>query len=129
LFQDDWIMRQINDMVRFITVIMTKKETTEFDQVEEQKNASGRNDLRDKLTLMIDEKKIKEAEELLLDSLDIKDRQYLNLSIDFYAKLNRLDNEALEQGGFSREAVQKGLSGVAARFGIPVAALFLDLPM
>lgn len=129
MFQDDWIMRQINDMVRFITVVMNKKETSQFDEVESQKNAGARDLLQEKLNELVNEKKIAEAEKLLLDSLDTKDKHYLNLAVDFYAGLNRMDDKTLEEGGFSRTSVQKGLTGIASRFGIPLASLFIDLPM
>lgn len=127
MLQDDWIIRQINDMVRFMVAVVFHKDARRMEFVEENKSSSGPNPLRKKLEKLVEEKKIGEADKLLQKSLDMKNKQNLQLAIDFYAKLNQLDDDALETGNFSRTAIQNGLIQAADRYGVPIASFFIDL--
>lgn len=126
MFQDDWIMRQINDMVHFITAVVLQKETSVKEAPEEQKFDSDA--FREQLDEILKERKFAVAERFLLEKTDVKDQNQLQLAVDFYARLNSLNDRELEEGGFSRAAIQKGLIQAADRYGISLAALFLDLP-
>lgn len=126
MFQDDWIMRQINDMVHFITAVVLQKETSVKEAPEEQKFDSDA--FHEQLDEILKERKFAAAERFLLEKTDVKDQNQLQLAVDFYARLNSLNDRELEEGGFSRAAIQKGLIQAADRYGISLAALFLDLP-
>jgi hypothetical protein len=51
--------------------------------------------------------------------MDKNDKRYLELALDFYKRLNDLDDDALEAGGFTREEINEGLGDVLEAFGVP----------
>ena len=46
------------------------------------------------------------------------DRRYLELAVDFYARLNDLTDAQLEAAGFGRDELEEGLRDMAGRFGV-----------
>lgn len=124
MFQEDWVMRQIESIVDFLIVAVLHKEKSGIQFVFEQKNETEINSLHEKLLQMIREHRINEAEDLLFDHLNTEDRRYLELAVDFYSRLNALDNETLQANNFSREEIEEGLKDIAQKFGIPLSDLF-----
>ena len=124
MFKDDWIMRQVQDMVRFVTTMMGKKGMSAVELAELEKTSSG---FKSRLTELTEAGKIKEAERLLTESLDPSKEGVLRLAVDFYDKLNRLSDAELAAGGFSRDEIKKGLANAAGVYGIPVSMVFMDL--
>ena len=49
---------------------------------------------------------------------DPDDRRYLELAVDFYARLNDLTDAQLEAAGFGRDELEEGLRDMAGRFGV-----------
>ena len=49
---------------------------------------------------------------------DPGDRRYLELAVDFYARLNDLTDAQLEAAGFGRDELEEGLRDMADRFGV-----------
>ena len=45
-------------------------------------------------------------------------RRYLELAVDFYARLNDLTDAQLEAAGFGRDELEEGLRDMAGRFGV-----------
>jgi len=124
LFQEDWVMRQIESIVDFLIVAVLHKEKNGIQFVFEQKNETEIDSLHEKLLQLIREHRINEAEDLLFDHLNTEDRRYLELAVDFYSRLNALDNETLRANDFSREEIEEGLKDIAQKFGIPLSDLF-----
>lgn len=125
MFQEDWVMRQIESIVDFLTVALLGKKAAETEIFDSQENSSSDADrLHRELIQLIRDRKINEAENLLFDRLNSKDKTYLALAVDFYSRLNRLDNDTLEQCDFSRAEIEDGLKEVAGRFGVPLPDLF-----
>ena len=58
------------------------------------------------------------AEDLLFAESDPGDRRYLELAVDFYARLNDLTDAQLEAAGFGRDELEEGLRDMAGRFGV-----------
>lgn len=117
MFEEDWVMRQVKNIIRFLTLTVLKKESPRYEPLEADSEAGA---LREELDRLIGEGKLCEAEDRLFDRMDTGDRRYLELAVDFYEKLNRLDNSALRRGGFSREEIEKGLRDAARAFGVTV---------
>jgi hypothetical protein len=67
---------------------------------------------------LITDSKINEAEDLLFESIDTFDSNYLLLALDFYARLNEYDDDDLKQCNFSREEIDDGLMEVKKLFGL-----------
>lgn len=123
MFQEDWVMRQIESIVNFLTVAVLNKKSPEFEISETQKKDSAEK-LHQTLLKLIRENQINGAENLLFERMDSHDRRYLELAVDFYSRVNALDDDTLERCDFSREEINDGLRETAGRFGIPLSDLF-----
>jgi hypothetical protein len=117
LFQEDWIMRQIENLVNFLTTVVLNKKSTSY-EVSKDNIISETDILYKQLTDLINSKKINEAENLLFDKIDKNNKRYLELAVDFYARLNKLDDNTLENSGFTRKEIEDGLMDVADIFGV-----------
>ena len=123
-FQDDWIMRQIEMMTRFVAnVVFGKKESeVTYELIGDIKNTETLTDtdLRHiRLCTLIREGKIYEAEYELYENM-VYSNEYIKLSTDFYSRLNRLSDEELENGNFSRDEVYEGYIDMMSRLGVPI---------
>lgn len=70
-----------------------------------------------KLQAMIDEGKINEAENILLDGLRVEDHTYFEMALLFYEKLSGKTDEFLAEHDYSRQEVVDGLKYVVDYYG------------
>ena len=126
MFQEDWVMRQIESIVDFLTVAILGKKSARMENYDIQKE-SGDGSM-DRLSLqlvrMIREKRLHEAENLLFDQMKPRDEQSLAAAVDFYSRLNLLDDKTLESCHFSRAEISDGLRRASGLFGISLGVLF-----
>ena len=118
-FQQDFIMRQIELIAKYIAEKVFKKESPEYEIVEKE-NLTDTDKLHNKLIKLISENKINEAEDLLFDSLDLNNKEYLEVAIDFYSRLTKLDDATLELNNFTKEEISEGLSDISNKYGIAI---------
>jgi len=74
--------------------------------------------LHNQLIELLEQGRINESEDLLFEKLVTEDENYLLVAHDFYFRLNEHDDAYLEQHGFSREEIDKGLAEIRKRFCI-----------
>ena len=123
-FQDDWVMRQIEMMARFVANVVFGKKEGEV-QYEIVGNVNDSNSLTHEDMLYLElMKRIKEgdigtAEDMLFENMVYSDK-YIELATDFYQKLNSLTDEQLEAGNFSRDEVYEGYLEIMTLLGVPV---------
>lgn len=117
MFEEDWMMRQVENMVNFLTAMALKKKSSKY-EVLNNDSSKDTDTLHLKLIELISSCKINEAENLLFESIDKNNKRYLEVAIDFYSRVNDLDNKALEKSEFSREEIEEGLKDIADIFGI-----------
>ena len=123
-FQDDWVMRQIEMMARFVANVVFGKKEGEV-QYEIVGNVNDSNSLTHEDMLYLElMKRIKEgdigtAEDVLFENMGYSDK-YIELATDFYQKLNSLTDEQLEAGNFSRDEVYEGYLEIMTLLGVPV---------
>ncbi len=117
-FQDDWIMRQIDMVSRFVAKLIFNKDEIGY-QPESSEMLSETDRLHLRLDGLIREGRIGEAEDLLFDNAVFSDK-YVELASDFYKRLNSLTDKELEAGGFSRDEVFDGYIEILTRLGVPV---------
>ncbi len=123
-FQDDWMMRQIEMMTKFVAnVVFGKKESRVEYQIVGNTEDSGTLTPIDLLHLelmtMIKEGRYGEAEDMLFENMQYSDK-YIELSSDFYQRLNTLDDKQLEAGGFSRDEIYDGYIEIMSLLGVPI---------
>ncbi|MDF2804476.1 MAG: hypothetical protein K0S61_4381 [Anaerocolumna sp.] len=115
MFQKDYIMRLISEVIRallklFFNIDTNKKEDLLFnDEVLDEKYL----ELQD----LIDNGKINEAENKLLEELNSKDISHYKLALMFYSYLNEKDINFLVDHDFSKDEIIDGLKHVSAVFG------------
>jgi len=116
-FHQDYMMRQIQDMVRAIMRVINIKTADENEEVlPEQKVSEGASFL-DGLKKLVDEGKINEAENRLYEALDENDPSFLKLALSFYDYMNAFPNDFLEENGYTRKEIADGIEDIAERYG------------
>ncbi len=116
-YEQDWVMKQIRLLARFVARAVFKKDTAEYKELIEE-SLAGTDILHRELMIFLEEGKICEAENYLFENIDSADKKYLALVLDFYEKLNLLSDEELEKAEFSREEVKEGLNNALELFGL-----------
>lgn len=117
MFEKDYVMRMIKELVRFLAKTLLNKETVVYELPEEEK-FTHTDYLHKQLLILIGQGKINEAENLLFEELDIKNKRHIELALDFYERLNNLDEGFLEKANFTREEIEEGIKSIAKEFGI-----------
>ena len=124
MYEQDYIMRLIKEMVRAILKLLFNIDT-ESPSSELLKDAEEKQTLESLLD-MIDEGRINEAENRLYDSIENLDKSGLEIALLFYSYLNDKSDEFLEEHDFNREEVKQGLEDITSRYGISgFAEMFL----
>ena len=114
MIRQDYIMRQIEGIARMLAKILFNKDSTSY--IEEQQQAET-DQLYHTLNDLVDKGQINQAEDLLFEHMNLGDSRYMELALDFYARLNALDEKTLDDAGFEREEIKQGLLDAAKRYG------------
>jgi len=117
-FQDDWILRQIEIIARYVANLVFNKREVRY-EYESSEMLSETDRLHLTLDMLVREGKIGEAEDLLFENLQMTDK-YIELATDFYQTLNRMTDRELEEADFSRDEVYDGYIDILTRLGVPV---------
>jgi ribosome assembly protein YihI (activator of Der GTPase) len=125
VFEQDYIMRLIKEMVRAILKLVfnidTDSPTSELLEDSEKKATL------DKLLDMVDDGKVNEAENEIFEMTENLDQNYLEVALLFYSYLNDKSDEFLEENNFSRDEVKEGLEAIVSRYGLnSIASVFLQ---
>lgn len=124
-YEQDWLMKQIQMLVRFIAKTVFKKDTDEFSEIIER-SASGADILYRELLVLLEGGEICRAENHLYDSIDVENKYHLAVAMDFYARLNLLSEQELENADFSREEIKDGIKNITALFGMNFTTDYFD---
>nr|WP_300003898.1 DUF6483 family protein [Tissierella sp.] len=125
MYQQDWLMRQIESITNMIAKFIFKKERVDYEIVEIP-HFEATNFLYKKLLALLNEGRINEAENLLFKSLDKTNLNYLSIGLDFYSRLNKFTDEELETFNFSRGELKKGLEDLGQVFGVSPMFSLID---
>jgi len=117
-YEQDYIMRQIKDMVRAIAKVATGKETPVVTLPADNKSEDSAAGIYEKLLRMADAGEINEAENLLLESLDTGNQEHLQMALAFYSYLNEFTGDFLEEHSYTREEIAEGIESVSESFGL-----------
>lgn len=125
MFEQDYVMRLIKEMVRAILKLLfnidTESPTAELLENKEEK------EILENLLDMVDAGKINEAENRLYDLISDADRNSLEVTLLFYFYLNDKTDDFLEKNDFSRDEIKLGLENVIDKFGLSsIAKAFLE---
>ena len=103
-YEQDWILRQISIIIKFIRSLLSKEDNA-YEQDEEQTV------FKEEIEKLIELSRLKEANSLIVSLIvkTSKDNDVLALNLWFYDLLNDLSDKKLEEGDLAREDVLKGL--------------------
>lgn len=117
IHKNDFVMRQIRDMVRMLAKIVLGRDTIEYEDNEDMKFSEMSHIYTD-LIRMVDEGKINEAENLLFDEINKDENKSFEMALRFYDYLNSLSDVYLEENNYSREEVKEGVQNLADSRGL-----------
>lgn len=112
--EKDYILRLIHEIVRTLFKLLFGKD------IEKEKDicfSSENEKIYNKLIDMIDNGEINLAENSLMESLNLNDKQYFQLSLLFYEHLNNKDDTFLIEHDFLRQEILDGLRSIANIYG------------
>lgn len=125
VFEQDYIMRLIKEMVRAILKLFFHIDTEA--PVTELLKSSEQQETLEALLRMIDDGRINEAENRLSDLIDETDNENLKIALLFYFALNEKTDEFLLENNFSRDEIRLGIESVTEKFGVRgLAESFLE---
>jgi hypothetical protein len=115
MFEQDYIMHLIAEMVRaflklLFNIDLDTKESQIFNETEMGVEY-------DELITLVDNGKINEAENKLLDGLNSENIQDFKLALMFYSYLNEKDIDFLTEHDFSKKEIIDGLKQVSKVYG------------
>lgn len=116
MLQDDYILRQIREMVRAVMKMLFQVNASELTpEVIEDTDARQ---ILTNLNDLVDNGRIDDAENQLYEMTCKGDRQNLEIGLLFYYHLNSKDDEFLETNNFSREEIMTGIQDLADRYNL-----------
>jgi len=116
MYEQDYIMRIIKDMIRvFLKLFFNIETETPTEQL--LKDAMDRRELYT-LWDMADNGQIDDAENRLFELSEDEDNSRLEIALLFYSHLNEKSDEFLEEHNFSREEIASGLRDIASEYGV-----------
>lgn len=119
IVQNDWLMRQIEAMIEAISMALLKDNSRMLSK-------SQRDITQDEILEMLSQGNICDAEDYIFRVLDDKkdDIVFIQTVIDFYRRLNQMDEDELEALDFSHDEVRDGLKNFAVQCGMNEALLY-----
>lgn len=116
MFEQDYIMRLIKEIVRTILKLLFNidTDTPSADILED----TAQRQMLDQPLRMVDDGHINEAEKIVYDLTSDGRKQDLKIALLFYSYLNDLSDEFLEEHNFSRDEIKSGLKDIASKYGV-----------
>lgn len=126
MFEDDYLLRLIKEMVRTVLKLVFNLELKDDDPVSVVFESENAEKMLYMLTDLADLGFIDDAENQLYDfTQNSKDMEALKVALLFYSHLNQMDNEFLEDHDYSRDEVVSGVKDVLERYHLDsMSALF-----
>lgn len=125
MFEQDYIIRLIKEMIRAILKLLFHMDTDNpnKDLLEEKESR----DMLEKLLDMVDNGDINEAENQIYDMTSDNNMVNLEVALLFYSYLNEKEDDFLQKNDFSRDEIKSGLKELISRYGLTgMAEIFLS---
>lgn len=114
---DDYFMRQVEGISDMLSMLLFDKKAEEETIHETQVSTQDHSLLID-LRLLVTTGEINQAENLLFWHMESYDGNYLDTAMRFYGWLEELEDDKLEQFGFSREEIAEGKQAVKSFYAV-----------
>ena len=116
MFEEDYIMRQIREMVRMLLKLLFQMDLEE--DSEELLRGTKENEVLRELLEMVDDGRINEAENRVYELCEDGEMANLKVMLLFYDYLNGKSDEYLEECEFSRDELKEDMRDLLAGFGL-----------
>ena len=124
--ESDYIMRMIKEAARVLCSLIFGKKYTQVELPKENKfSVSGSN--LDSRALRVDQGKINEAENILLENLDHENPEELAAAVLFYEYVSEKGRKFLEAHDYSLEEAAEGMKQIAEYAGYGALLEEMDL--
>lgn len=120
--KQDWLLREIENLVQFVSRFMFNKDVTNY-EINDLINNSESDVLFKEILRLLEKNKICEAENLIFKNIKEENLEYLKLAIDFYTRINEFSDEQLSMCNFSRDEIVEGLKEILEIYGVPSIGL------
>ncbi len=124
MFEQDYIMRLIKEMVRLILKILFNIDTDS--PTAELLSETWEREYLENLLSLVDNGNINEAENKIYELTSNKNMENLKIALLFYSYLNGKTDDFLEKNNFNRKEVEEGLKGVISKYGLENLTDFLS---
>ena len=125
MFEQDYVMRHIKEMVRAILKLLFNIDT-DSPSAELLEDAKEQQTL-DELLDMVDNGFINEAENKIYEITEEGKKTDLEMALLFYSYLNDKSDEFLEAHNYGRDEIKAGLKDITVRYGVDgFAEMFLQ---
>lgn len=125
MFEQDYIMRQIKEMVRAILKLLFNIETEA--PINDLLEQSEKKEVLEAILNMVDDGRISEAEDRIFEITEDLDKNNLEAALLFYSYLNDKPDGFLEENNFSRDEVERGLKDILSRYGLDsLVTIFME---
>ena len=125
MFEQDYVMRLIKEMVRAILKLLFNIDT-DSPSAELLEDAKEQQTL-DELLDMVDNGFINEAENKIYEITEEGKKTDLEMALLFYSYLNDKSDEFLEAHNYIRDEIKAGLKDITVRYGVDgFAEMFLQ---
>ncbi|MDE5824202.1 MAG: hypothetical protein K2H91_05915 [Lachnospiraceae bacterium] len=115
-YEKDYIMRVIKEMVRVLFSLLFGKKYVSVEQENENKYEISGKKLNE-LKAMVDQGKMNEAENILLDGIDYANKKEVAAAALFYQYLSEQEDDFLKQHNYSKEEVLDGMKQLLRNAG------------
>ena len=112
MIEQDYIMRQIKEMIAVIMKVLFGRELSSAEQI-----AAAQSNTDDPVFRMVDSGNIREAETLLYDNMHARTAANLLKGFSFYEYVLQHDEAFLDEHKFSRTRIEDGIKRLASLFG------------
>ena len=126
MYHQDWLMRQIETITRYVfSILLGKEDELSSDiQIEAQRQTSGAADtLSFRLGRLVQAERLGEAENLLYAAVEDGDPEALTAGLRFYSDLNLLSDETLRRCNFPRDEILSGLRELCETYGYDLGVI------
>lgn len=117
-FEQDYIMRMIQNIVRFLIKLMTGKSDACY-ELPADGVLTPRDDTFTRILSLADSGHINEAENILYEKLDCSDEAYFLMGLTFYSHISEYSEEFLTAHQYTRGEIRDGILAFAKEFSIP----------
>lgn len=124
--ESDYIMRMIKEAARVLFSLIFGKKYTQIELPKENKFSVSGSSLDD-LTELVDQGKINEAENILLENLDYENPEELAAAVLFYEYVSEKGQEFLQAHDYSLEEAAEGIKQIAEYAGYGALLGEMDL--